>query len=266
MSEICDIYSMGIKKKLKNYWAAWLPTTRYELGDIGVLNGYYFEKVGSLAALNIPFTIAEDNSPSPIELVSESGVSMAFKLAGEVNTALASVPQGHAGLKIDFGSKGAYVVQCSATYEPGIADPMTLQGKIIDAFGGGRWQSDWAVITRIVTAPTGTILISNSTNAGLELSAEADLTAGLADLGKAELGFSLRSQRGDIIKSMGAQEITPFFQLAMLKRRLFGAPKFVTRSMRGTDESIRSVTPSPMRESLNGLYLDVLQDEEVRPA
>ena len=233
------------------------------MGDIGVLNGYYFEKVGSLVALKIPFAAAADNSPSPIELVSESGVSITLKLAGELNEAFASVPQGRAGLKIDFGSKGAFVVQCPATYEPAIADPMALQKAIIDAFGEGQWQGDWGVIVRIVTAPTATILISNSTSAGLELSAKANLAAGLADLAKAELGLSLRSQRGDIIKMIGAQDVTPFFQLATLKRRLFGAPKFTTRSMRGLDHSIRGVTPSPTRERLDALYLDVLRDEEV---
>jgi hypothetical protein len=218
VANICNIYSKGIKEKLSNYWAAWLPTTRYELGDIGILSGYRFEKIGSLTELKIPFTHAVSNSPNPIELVSASGVSFALKLAGDINEAFANIPKGRAGVKIDFGSEGAFIVECPATYEPAVADPMALQAKIIDSFAEGQWQADWAVIVRIVTAPTATILISNSTSAGLELAAEADLSAGLVDIGKSEVGLSVRSQTGEIMKMIGARDVTPFFQ----RRRDFG--------------------------------------------
>jgi len=263
MANICDIYAKGVKKSLKNYWPAWLPSTRYNLGDIGVLNGCYFEKVGSLNELEISFQITEDTSPSPIELVSESGVSFTLKLAGEANETFENIPKASSGIKINFGSQGAFVVQCPAAYEPEIAAPMALQKEIIKFYQGGKWQSDWVVIVRIVTAPTATFLISQSTNAGLELSAKADLTAGLADLAKAELGFALRSQSGEIIKIIGAQEVTPFFQLGRLKRRLFGSSKFTTRSMRGPDQLIGGVSPNPKREQIDALYLDVLRDDEV---
>lgn len=263
MSNICDIYAKGVKKSLKNYWPAWLPSTRYNLGDIGVLNGYYFEKVGSLGELDIPFQITEDTGASPIELVSESGVSFTLKLAGETNDTFENVPIASAGVKINFGSQGAFVVQCSATYEPEIAAPMALQKEIIKGYESGKWQSDWVVIVRMVTAPAATFLISQSISAGLELSAKADLTAGLPDLAKAELGFALRSQRGEIIKIIGAQEVTPFFQLGRLKRRLFGSPRFTTRSMRGPDQLTGGVAPNPKREQIDALYLDVLRDDEV---
>lgn len=263
MSNICDIYAKGVKKSLKNYWAAWLPSTRYNLGDIGVLNGYYFEKVGSLGELEIPFQITEDTSASPIELVSESGVSFTLKLAGEANDTFENVPKASAGVKINFGSQGAFVVQCPAAHEPEIAAPMALQKEIIKFYKRGKWQGDWVVIVRMVIAPAATFLISQSTSAGLELSAKADLTAGLADLAKTELGFALRSQRGEIIKIIGAQEVTPFFQLGRLKRRLFRSPRFTTRSMRGPDQLIGGVAPKPKREQIDALYLDLLRDDEV---
>jgi hypothetical protein len=222
MSQIYDLYSGGIKKKLKNYWAAWLPTTRYELGDIGEFNGTLFEKVGSLAELGIPFRVAQDTAPSPLDFVSESGVSVNIKAAGETNTAFASVPQGSAGIKIDFGSQGAFVVECPETFEQAMAQPMALEQAILSAHKEGTWKGEWAVITRIVTAPSATILISNSSSAGLELSAKADLAAGVTDLGKADLGLSIKSQRGDILKSIGAKDVTPFFQVSKLKGSVIG--------------------------------------------
>ena len=263
MSNICDIYAKGVKKSLKNYWPAWLPSTRYNLGDIGVLNGHYFEKVGSLGELGILFQPTEDSGASPLELVSESSVSFTFKLAGEKNQIFESVPEANAGVKINFGSEGAFVVQCPSAYEPEIASPMALQQEIINSYQKGKWQSDWVVITRIVTAPTATFLISQSSNSGLELSAEANLTAGLADLAKAELGFTLRSQRGEIIKMVGAQDVTPFFQVGRLKRRLFGSPRFTTRSLRGSDQINDAVLPNPNKEQVDAIYFDVLRDDEI---
>ncbi len=105
---------MGIKNKLRNYWAAWLPSTRYELGDIGVLNGYTFEKRGSLRGLKIPYSVVTPSNPSSLEMISGSGVSVTLKASGELNQAFESLPQGKAGIKIEFGAEGAFVVQCPA--------------------------------------------------------------------------------------------------------------------------------------------------------
>ena len=217
--------------------------------------------MGSLGELEIPFQITEDNSASPLELVSESGVSFILKLAGEANETFENVPKASAGVKINFGSQGAFVVQCPAAYEPEIAAPMVLQKEIINSYQRGKWQSNWVVIVRMVTAPTATFLISQSRSARLELSAKADLAAGLADLAKVELGFALRSQRGEIIKMIGAQGVTPFFQLGTLKRRLFGSPRFTIRSMRGPDQLIGGVAPNPKQEQVDNLYFDVLRDD-----
>ena len=266
MADICDIYSKGIKKKLKNYWAAWLPTTKYELGDIGVLNGYYFEKVGSLASLKIPFVTAADNSPSPIEFVSESGVSITIKLAGEMNEAFASVPQGRAGLKIDFGSQGAFIMQCPATYEPAISDPIALQREIIDALGrgamAGRLGSHRSNRDRSLGDDPDLQL--NPLGAG-ELSAEADLSAGLANLAKPSSGSRSESQTGDIIKMIRARGHS-LLSARHTQETIVRAPKFTIRSMRGLDHSIKGATTSPTQDQLNALYLDVLRDEEVEGA
>lgn len=57
------MYAKGVKS-LKNYWSAWLTSTHYKLGDIGILNGHYFAKVGSLDELKVPFQVPEDSGES----------------------------------------------------------------------------------------------------------------------------------------------------------------------------------------------------------
>ena len=257
---ISDIYAKGIKESLHNYWSAWLPSSRFELGDIGVLNRYYFEKIGSLKELKIPFKVKDDDSSSPLELVSNAGVSFSFKLAGETNEKFEAVPTADAGAKVDFTSQAAFVVHCSEAFEPEIANPMALQAAILKAYEEGTWQSNWLVIVRLVRSPKATFLISQSGSSGLEMSANTNLSAGFADLANAELGISIRSQRGEMIKMIGSQNVTPFFQLGRLKRRLFGATTLKTRSLRPSDHVVGS--PDTQKDSSN-LYFDLHRDEEI---
>lgn len=261
MQSIAELYSVGVKEKLRNYWAAWLPSTRFALGDLGVLRGQTFEKRGSLKNLGIPFSVTPCANPSPLELVSGSAVTISLKSQGEVNQAFESVPQGKAGLKIQFGAEGAFVVQCPAIFEQSIADVMAVQNAILAAFESDQWDPDWVVIVRLIAAPTGTILISNSSSAQLELSADVDLTAGIVDIGKAEAGLSVRSQKGDMIKMIGAQDLTPFFQLGTLKKRIFGGPKWGTHAMRDGEEfSGVSTKPHP-KDDPGLLFFDLIEDE-----
>ena len=227
MANVCDTYSVGIKRSLQNYWAAWLPSTQFELGDVGTLKGALFTKVTTLTELGITFTPKTDHSSTPLELVSESGVSYAIKAKGEANDAFPSIPQASAGVKIDFAAEGAFVVQCPATYEPEIDEPLALGRKIKEAASKGVWNRKWYVITRIIKAPVATVFVANSSSAGLEASASADLSD-LCDIGKASVGFAVKSSHGDIMKMIAAEHLTPFFQLSQLKTRYFSAPEFET--------------------------------------
>src|SRR5208283_1377091 len=185
MPEVADLYTKGIKRKLKNYWAAWLPSTQFRIGDIGTLNGYVFERVGSLDELDVMYYAETSNDPSPLEIVSESSASLTFKAAGEVNSAFAHVPTGSAGMRIDFGAQGAFLMQAPETYEAAIGDPLNLQHQIITAFSQGIWEKDWVVVVRLVKAPSATILISKSSDASLELTAKTGFSPPLGGLGNA---------------------------------------------------------------------------------
>lgn len=263
MNTPAELYVNGIKKKLKNYWAAWLPNNRFHLGDVGVLDGKFFTKVSSLESLGVRFDVEDDRDPSPIDYVSETGVSIFFKLAGEVNTNLQNIPEATAGIAIEFSSQGGFVVQASETYEPSIKDIVSLQNQIIPAFKDGLWDKSWTVIVRIVEAPVGTFLISNSSESKVELSAEGDLSSGLAELGKSGAKLSVRSQKGDVLKILGAQNVSPFFQLARIKKKFIGLPILSTKSYTDINEPLNLISPQIARDNTeisDSLYLDLVLD------
>src|ERR1035437_4990649 len=109
---------------------------------------------------------AESTSdPSSLDISSESGVAISFKAAGETNPSFAHVGEADVGIKVDFGTRGAFVLQAPETFHTEMGDRLTLQRRIIDAFKRGSWEKDWLVITRLVKATSATVLISKSSNA-----------------------------------------------------------------------------------------------------
>src|SRR5258706_3769177 len=105
-----EIYVNGIKKQFRHFFAAWPPNEVLTLGDVGLLDGNIFVRIKNVQApdLNISFETLQHTNPSMIDLMSDSGVSITLKAAGEVNQALLpNVPKGEAGMSIKFSKQGA---------------------------------------------------------------------------------------------------------------------------------------------------------------
>lgn len=267
MSTPAELYISGIKKKLKNYYAAWLPNEKLKLGDVGVLNGNLFNRVTSLAALGISFAERPDPDSTPIDYVSESGVAMFLKAVGEVNTSIPNVPQGKAGIGVEFSQEGAFILKAPESYEPSIENIIKLEQDVRHAFQEGRWRTKWAIIVRLVQTPVATIMISNSSNSKVEFAVDGDVSISGIDLGNAGLNFELKVQKGDILRFERAQNLTPIFQLGQLKRRWLGlkSPSFSIRRMQTGMQAIDTITPAEARadpEAADSLYLDLVRDDD----
>lgn len=261
-----EVYVNGIKNQLNNYYAAWLPSTRFQLGDVGFLTGNLFNKVTSLENLGIEFKELSDSDSTKIEYVSESGVSRVIKAAGQLNPNLPNIPQGQAGIGIEFSKEGAFIIQAEESYEPFIDDLVKLEKDIRQAYQDGNWKSGWVVITQLIRSPNATIMISNSSQSKIELSAEGDVTLQGISLGNTQAKFAVRAETGHIFKLLDAQNITPFFKLLQIAARpwsVFNALNFRSSSSRiGSLNAIDFITPKLAKENLqiaNSLYLDVAQ-------
>jgi hypothetical protein len=268
MSTPAELYVSGIKKKLKNYYAAWLPSEKLKLGDVGVLSGTLFTRLTSLADLGISFAERPDTDSAPIDYVSESGVAIFLKAAGEVNTSVPNVPQGKAGVGVEFSQEGAFILKAPESYEPSIEDIVKLEQDVRYAFQEGLWSTKWVVIVRLVQTPVATIMVSNSSNSKVEFAVEGDVSVSGIDLGNAGLNFELKVQKGDVLRIERAQNLTPIFQLARLKRRWLGlrSPSFSVRRLQAGVQAIDPITPAEAKadsEVASSLYLDLVRDEDV---
>lgn len=257
MREICDIYSEGIKRKFRNYWAAWKPDSHYKLGDIGTLKGHIFEKCGSLEDMNVSFTAAQAARPSPLNLSSDAGVKMSIKAVGETNDAFPNIPAAKAGCKIAFSTQGAFVIQCPETYERSFASLLQVQQRIVDLYNQKLWEMDWHIISKVVYAPTGTILVSDSKSSEAEFLADVDLDTALGALGKTSIGMTKGNWSGAILETVGGNDLTPIFQLAKLKRRVVRPPRLAVPMTPGKASDL------PGTEELAELQLELVTDDEI---
>jgi hypothetical protein len=222
-----DLYVNGIKKRFRHYFATWLPDEKLMLGDVGILDGNIFVRTTNIKdpSIGFEFSIREDPHPAPLDVTSESGVSIVIKAAGEVSKALPNVPKAEAGLSIEFSSQGAFILKSPGVQLPSIENIEELKQDVLRAYRDGRWDKHWAVVVRLVTASTATIIVSRSSQSKLELSAGGSYAVGDIDLGNANLKLGMRSQSGDLFQMIGAANATPMFQLARIKKPFFGAPQ-----------------------------------------
>ena len=211
--------------------------------------------------MGIPFTERPDTDSTPIDYVSESGVSIIFKVAGEVNPALPNIPQAKAGVGVEFSQEGAFILKAPASYEPSIESTLDLEKHLLKALKKGDWDREWTVIVRLVQTPVATILVSNSSQSKLELAVEGDISPADINLGNGAIKFGFRAQKGDVLQFVGAENLTPIFQLGRLKRRLFGS-SFRIRALRMRTSTIEAPASLPSGEE--ALYFDLVSGSDTQ--
>jgi hypothetical protein len=261
-----EIYVNGIKKHYRHFFAAWPPDEALALGDVGLLDNNLFIRIKNIQApeLNISFVTREPTSRGMLDLMSDSGVSVAVKAAGESShTLLPNVPEAEAGMSIQFTKQGAFILKAPITSVSSVEDIDLLGKNILDAYLQGRWNIRWAVVVRAVLAPKSTIIVSRSAESKLELLVKGNLSSGTIDLGNGQLSFSVRSQTGDLFQSIGATNTTPLFQLARIRKSLLGIPEIdiVTKSPSRRLLPTDLVTPANARGD-SSLGFDLITDIE----
>lgn len=256
-----QMYVNGIKEKLVLYYAAWLPNTQLRLGDIGELKDNFFQPVRNLKDMNIAFEELPDPSPSNLDIVSDQGVSITFKAAGQTNAKVPNVPVADAGVAVEFGSQGAFLVQATDVFQPSIADIAKLQDDVLAAYKRGAWKLDWAVIVRLVHTSNAMILVSRSASAKLELSASGDLSPGGFKLADANVKLTVLHQSGDLVRVDRAVNVTPLFQLARIHRRIIHGPVVRLEKAASGLSAMAELTPELARSNpsvADSLYLDLV--------
>jgi len=219
MAAASKMYVKGMFQRF-SYLAAWLPNTTLRLGDVGLQRGQDFKRMTTLGDLGISFRVRTGASPVDFTYTSQSGVSVKPKVAAQA-TAGAMLPSAQAGISIEFSEDGAFLFHAIGCSVDEIEDKEALGQAVIAAIKAGNWKPEWGVVDTLVRADSATIVVSNSQQAALELSAKAPVAP--ANLASLDAGLSVSSQSGDIVQFIAAKGLAPLFRLSRAKQSLLAS-------------------------------------------
>ena len=225
------------------YLAAWLPNSKLKLGDVGIQDGGAFKRMTTLKKLGVPFNVRVGKNPVDFSYTSQSGISVKAKLAGEL-AAGTTLPLGKAGIVVEFSKEGAFLFQAVGCLVDEFEDRAAVGKTIIKLHAKKGWDPAWSVVDTLVKVNRATILVSNSHNAKLELTANSPVA--IASIANAEVGLAVNSQQGDIVRFLAAKGLTPLFKLSRLKKSLLA-------TLLGSGQVIRfgGKTPHEAAEALS---------------
>lgn len=87
---------------------------------------------------------------------------------------------------------------------------------ILEADSNNRWQSNWLLVEALHVADCATIIVSESSGAGLVLAAQADGPISVAALADPKLGLHVTSSRGRLVQVICGRKLRPLYRCVRL--------------------------------------------------
>jgi hypothetical protein len=217
-----ELYTREIYNNLK-YRGTWLPGAPIRLGSVGMMESGIFRPITDLAKLDISYQETKDTESDTLDFTSSSGVTITFKASGKAGPQFKALAEAEAGAVIEFSRVGAAVLQLRGVSLNRIDDQPQLGRAMLRSIAVGddskRWLRDWVVITEVARASRGTILVSETDNARLELKASG--TVAPTSLADASANFVVATESGKTIRVLSEDGLTPLYRGLRLKKKFF---------------------------------------------
>lgn len=244
-------YTKELYKQFR-YLATWLPGTPLKLGDIGLLHGKEFTRIGNLGddSYNIKFEIEQDQNPASIHHSSEGAVTVTAKGAGTVSPQNSSLLDIEAGFNVSFKKENAILFKAIGTLNHTIKDQIKLGNKVLGLYKDKKWDKDYVVITELVEAESATILISREKNSIIDLKVNGDVGASGLNIADANLGLGVSFSRGLNTEIIAEKGLTPLFKISKVKNSIFSPPAFEFLKLQNL-KILQDVNYAPLDNELN---------------
>ncbi len=237
------------------YFATWEPGTIREIGEVGILDDNEFIRETNLENLGIKFKVKKDKVKHELSYSSQGSVSVTQKLAGSTNAKASALAQADAGFIVEFAKGKSVLLKAVGVTTEQIDDQVALAQELLRLYKLKKWNKKWVVITELKIADSATIIISNTSNSKIELSAKADIGALNMNIANADLGLSVAFSSGINTEIIAKQHVTPLFRLKTVKTSFFSDDDVETAGI-GTD-SIEPEVESSFKKAFLNLFDDV---------
>lgn len=222
MTTTAQQYTREIHQAL-TYHAAWFPSTPIDLGGIGEVQDGIFVPMDTISqALNIAVRpeLLPTSGGESIQYQSQAGVTFQTKTSGATSALFKYIGAAEAGLSVGFSRRGACVLSLQGCRTRRIGNQLQLQRDLLKQIDY-HWKPSYAVITEVVLAGSGSVIICEDNQAYLEFSAKGDIANPLADFGKASLGLQVAYSEGHSFSVIGATNFTPLFRAIRITQGWF---------------------------------------------
>lgn len=192
--------------------------TERRLGDVG----YYTEDDGfnrreTLNNLGIQFDTREDEQPTDYQFEGGRGVTQSVSVAGEpVGDPFKTITEAGAGVRLEFDTEASYAISIKGARELSISS----KNKIAKALKEAETEypdANNAIVSRVMTAESTTVLISGSSDAAVELRADASVEVADFSIANLDASFEISYSKDMGIKQVGKRGATPLYDLTTLE-------------------------------------------------
>lgn len=233
MASIQSIYTRTVHEHL-GYRPVWLPGMPMSVGDVGIIEDDAFHTLTNLATLGIEVEEqVDDVADDAFELISATGCSVEFKVAGSLAPSFTSLGQADAGARVVMSGKRSVLLQLRGAEHHRIANQAALHQGLLDAAqlaGPKSWKREWVAITDVVVAASGTVLVASAREAEIELKAAAgSVFTSLADV---DAGFAVARQSDVGFKVIAQEGMTALYKAVQVKRSAWTGQDGITTARR----------------------------------
>lgn len=221
------------------YWATWQPSVRWKLGDVGTIERGQLIRIDDLANFGVRFTAQVGDSKDRLTYSSQGSVQLTFKLAGQAAQGFQALGKADAGVLVEFSENEALVVSLRGVAESHIASVRDLAAEIVKLYIADQWKQEYAAVTHLVSARSGTILASSNNGSAVELRAAAAVGRGPVEIGDLSAGMSMARSQNLGLEVVGTN-LTPLFRVVRLKDSWLTDPRVVFARQR-----VRGARPEP---------------------
>jgi hypothetical protein len=220
------------------YRATWDPGKPLTIGSVGRLdNSGIFSVFTTLEKEGIPVELRVDDTTADLDYTSSESVTITTKLSGKVPVAGSFLTEADAGFNIEFKSDRSVVFQSQGNQTDQLTNLAEIKKMILQKYKEANWDKDWLVVTELVRAKSATIIIANSSNATLDLKANANMGAPSLKLTDLSLELMVAKEKGSTLKYIAQEGLTPLYRVMGIRKPFpFGEIDVVTKGKPVTDE------------------------------